>query len=74
MTIPRLGVPGSWKVFRKFAILAVTAVLLQGCGSDMGPAPDETAKNNPPAPEKEPVVKSRAGGGTLKVMDIKKRH
>ncbi|MHB1558492.1 MAG: hypothetical protein ACYC61_13615 [Isosphaeraceae bacterium] len=74
MTISRLGVPRSGKVFGKFAILAVTTVLLQGCGSDMGPAPDQTAKNSPPAPVKEPVVKSPAGGGTLKVMDIKKRH
>lgn len=74
MTIPRLGVTGRWKVLPKFAIFAVTAVLLQGCGSDMGPAPDQTAKNSPPAPGKEPVVKAPAGGGTLKVMDIKKRH
>lgn len=74
MTTPRLDVPGSRKFLGKFAILAVTAALLQGCGADMGPAPDQAAKNSPPAPDKEPVVKAPAGGGTLKVMDIKKRH
>lgn len=74
MSTLRLGFSGSRKVLGKFAILVGTAMLLQGCGTDMGPAPDQTVKNNPPAPEKEPVVKAPAGGGTLKVMDIKKRH
>jgi hypothetical protein len=46
------------------------AVLLQGC-SDVDPPPDETAKNAPPAPPKEPNVKQK--GATVKVKSIKDR-
>ena len=74
MMMPRIGAPDDRELFRKFATLAVAAVLVQGCGSDVGPPPDQTAKNSPPAPAKEPVVKAPGGGGTLKVMDIKKRN
>jgi hypothetical protein len=71
MTIPRLVRSGLLTTPLKLAVLA--AVLLPGCGADTGPPPDETAKNNPPSPAKEPVVKAQGRGGTLKVMDIKKR-
>ena len=54
----------------KVVVIAVAAVLLPGC-SDSGPAPDETAKNAPPAPPKDPNAKKK--GATVKVKSIKDR-
>jgi hypothetical protein len=52
------------------SLVIVFAVLLQGC-ADTGPPPDETAKNAPPAPPKEPNVKQK--GALVKVKSIKDR-
>jgi hypothetical protein len=73
MTNPRLGLAGLLSNSTKVAAIVVSALLFQGCSSDMGPPPDQTAKNNPPVPAKEPTVKAPGGRGVLKVMDIKKR-
>lgn len=73
MTNPRLGFLRLFSIVPRVAFIAAAAIIFQGCGSDMGPPPDQTAKNAPPEPEKQPNVKSPGGGGTLKVKDIKKR-
>jgi hypothetical protein len=72
MTIPRLGLSGISSSVKKVVLVAAAAIILQGCGSDMGPPPDQTAKNNPPVPEKQPTVKA-PGGGTLKFKNFKDR-
>ena len=54
----------------KVVVIAVAAVLLTGC-TDTGPPPDETAKNAPPAPPKQPNVMQK--GTTVKVKSIKDR-
>jgi hypothetical protein len=72
MTLPRLGLSGCSSSLKKVALVAAAAVIFQGCGPDMGPPPDQTAKNNPPVPEKQPTVKA-PGGGTLKFKDFKHR-
>jgi hypothetical protein len=51
-------------------LVIMVAVILQGC-SDMGPPPDETARNAPPAPPKQPSVMHK--GTPLKVKSIKDR-
>ena len=52
-------------------LLAAACVVSQGCGPDMGPPPDQNAKNNPPTPPKQPTVKAGRGGASLKVKSIK---
>ncbi len=47
------------------------ALTLQGC-SDNGPPPDETVKNAPPEPPKEPNAKKQ-GGVPVKTKSIKDR-
>jgi len=73
MTIPRLTLPRPLPLFSKAVLLAVGLLISQGCGPDMGPPPDENAKNNPPVPDKEPQVRGKGVPGTLKVKNIKDR-
>jgi hypothetical protein len=47
------------------------AFTIQGC-SDNGPPPDETVKNAPPEPPKEPNAKQK-GGAPVKTKSIKDR-
>jgi uncharacterized lipoprotein YajG len=54
----------------KVVVIAAAALVLPGC-SDNGPPPDETAKNAPPAPSKEPDVKKK--GAPVKLKSIKDR-
>jgi hypothetical protein len=73
MTSPCLDLTRLRSTSTKVAVMVAATLLFQGCGTDIGPPPDQNAKNNPPAPEKLPTVKAPGGRGTLKVMDIKRR-
>jgi hypothetical protein len=73
MTNARLGLVRPMSQVTKVALVAAAGLMFQGCGPDMGPPPDQTAKNNPAVPEKEPKVKAPGGGGLLKVKSIKDR-
>jgi hypothetical protein len=71
MTFAILRRAGAGAPWRAVAV-AVGFLVCQGCNSDTGAPPDPNFKNNPPAPEKAPVVR-KAGAGTLKVKSIKDR-
>ena len=73
MNIPRRILSVFFSPAKKIMLVAAATLVLQGCGTDTGPPPDQTAKNNPPAPEKQPVVKAKGGGGVMKVKSIKDR-
>jgi hypothetical protein len=68
MTNPRLGLSGPLTTPTKAAVIATAALLFQGCGPDMGPSPDQNAKNNPAVPKELPQVKNKGAGAPLKVM------
>jgi hypothetical protein len=68
MTNPRLGFAGLLSTSTKLAVITVAALLFQGCGADMGPPPDQTAKNNPVVVEPPQVRAKGAGGAPLKAM------
>jgi hypothetical protein len=53
--------------------LAAAVLAAQGCGPDMGPPPDQNAKNNPVAPAGALQVRAKGAGAPLKVKSIKDR-
>jgi hypothetical protein len=72
MIQPRRGLVGPPRTVAGTVILAVAALLVQGCSSDMGPPPDQTAKNNPVAPPSG-EVRAKGAGAPVKVKSIKDR-
>jgi len=73
MIHPRRGPVGPSRTVAGFVLLAIAALLVQGCAPDMGPPPDQTAKNNPVAPASTPEVRGKGPGTALKVKSIKDR-
>lgn len=53
--------------------LAVAVLLAQGCSPDVGPPPDETAKNHPVSLPMPPGAAKRRGGEAPKLKSIKDR-